>query len=63
MERNTEPRKVPGWLDTRAGHREAHAPDKDRDRALDAALDEALEETFPASDAVNLTQPPHSKHD
>jgi len=25
---------------------------------LDAALDEGLEETFPASDPVNVTQPP-----
>ena len=32
-------------------------------RKLDKALDEALEESFPASDPVNLTQPPPSKHD
>lgn len=32
---------------------------KERDRALD----EALEETFPASDPVNVTQPPKSKHE
>ncbi|RIK97270.1 MAG: hypothetical protein DCC74_08165 [Proteobacteria bacterium] len=32
-------------------------------RRLDKALDEALEESFPASDPVNLTQPPPSKHD
>jgi hypothetical protein len=29
----------------------------------DKALDEALEESFPASDPVNLTQPPPSKAD
>ncbi|MGB3272866.1 MAG: hypothetical protein WBA66_08210 [Xanthobacteraceae bacterium] len=40
--------------------RHAEAADK---RKLDKALDEALEESFPASDAVNLTQPPPSKHD
>ncbi len=32
-------------------------------REKDRALDEALEETFPASDPVNATQPPKSKHD
>jgi hypothetical protein len=30
---------------------------------LEAALDEGLEETFPASDPVNVTQPPPSKGD
>ena len=30
-------------------------------RRLEDALDEGLEETFPASDPVNLTQPPPSK--
>ena len=38
--------------------------DKDREkRQLDQALEEGLEETFPASDAVNVTQPPPSKAD
>ena len=32
-------------------------------RRLDEALDEGLEETFPASDPVNVTQPPPSKAD
>ena len=32
-------------------------------RQLDQALDEGLEETFPASDPVNVTQPPPSKGD
>ena len=32
-------------------------------RRLDQALDEGLEETFPASDPVNVTQPPPSKDD
>ena len=32
-------------------------------RRLDEALDEGLEETFPASDPVNVTQPPPSKED
>jgi hypothetical protein len=39
--------------------------DKDREekRQLDDALQEGLEETFPASDPVNVTQPPPSKSD
>src|SRR5258708_29453807 len=32
-------------------------------RRLDQALEEELEETFPASDPVNVTQPPPSKDD
>jgi hypothetical protein len=32
-------------------------------RRLDDALEEGLEETFPASDPVNVTQPPPSKGD
>src|SRR3981189_3494197 len=32
-------------------------------RALEEALEEGLEETFPASDSVNVTQPPPSKGD
>ena len=32
-------------------------------RKLDEALEEGLEETFPASDPVNVTQPPPSKAD
>jgi hypothetical protein len=32
-------------------------------RRLEEALEEGLQETFPASDAVNVTQPPPSKDD
>ena len=32
-------------------------------RQLDSALEEGLEETFPASDPVNVVQPPPSKED
>ena len=32
-------------------------------RRLDQALEEGLEETFPASDPVNVTQPPPTKGD
>jgi hypothetical protein len=38
-------------------------PAPDQPKALDDALTEGLEETFPASDPVNLTQPPHSRAD
>lgn len=34
-----------------------------RKEALDDALDHGLEETFPASDPVAVTQPPHSARD
>jgi hypothetical protein len=40
---------------------------KDRDanekRRLDKALERGLEDSFPASDPVNVTQPPPSKDD
>jgi hypothetical protein len=32
-------------------------------RKVEKSLDEGLAETFPASDPVNITQPPHSKED
>ena len=38
------------------------AEDAER-RRLEKALEEGLEETFPASDPVNVTQPPHSVQD
>jgi hypothetical protein len=41
---------------------ENHAREAEK-RRLDAALEEGLEETFPASDPVNVTQPPPSKAD
>jgi hypothetical protein len=37
--------------------------DADRKKKLDDALDLGLEETFPASDPVSVTQPPHSPYD
>jgi hypothetical protein len=37
--------------------------DLDRKKKLDDALDVGLEETFPASDPVSVTQPPHSPYD
>ena len=37
--------------------------DADEKRRLDEALERGLEDTFPASDPVNVTQPPPSKDD
>ena len=37
--------------------------DEAEKRRLEQALEEGLEETFPASDPVNVTQPPPSKAD
>ena len=44
----------------RSDPKDAKAAEK---RRLDQALEEGLEETFPASDSVNVTQPPPSKED
>ena len=40
--------------------KKAHDAEK---RRLDEALEEGLQETFPASDPVNVTQPPPTKGD
>ena len=42
---------------------ETGSADREEKRRLDDALEEGLEETFPASDPVNVTQPPPSKAD
>jgi hypothetical protein len=47
---------------TRSGSEPKHVKDAKK-RRLDEALEEGLEETFPASDPVNVTQPPPSKGD
>jgi hypothetical protein len=47
---------------TRSGSTPKDTEDSEK-RRLDAALEEGLEETFPASDPVNVTQPPPSKQD
>jgi hypothetical protein len=39
------------------------AAEKEKKARLDKALEKGLEETFPASDPVNVTQPPHSPCD
>ncbi len=57
-------------MESRKHHEEQGAKQVERDRReakekrrLDKALDEGLEETFPASDPVNVTQPPPSRED
>jgi hypothetical protein len=45
------------------GSADAKADKTAEKRKLDEALEEGLEETFPASDPVNVTQPPPSKAD
>jgi hypothetical protein len=47
---------------TPTGSKPKQAEDSEK-RRLDEALEEGLEETFPASDAVNVAQPPPSKAD
>jgi len=42
---------------------EPKSPDELEKHRLDEALEEGLEETFPASDPVNVTQPPPSRGD
>jgi hypothetical protein len=42
---------------------DASSEQSEEKRRLDDALEEGLEETFPASDPVNVTQPPPSKGD
>ncbi len=43
-----------------SGKREREAKSK---KALDEQLDTGLEDTFPGSDPVAVTQPPHSPYD
>jgi len=46
------------------GPRSKQPTSKDAEkRSLEEALQQGLEETFPASDPVNVTQPPPSKGD
>jgi hypothetical protein len=56
----------PGHADARKGKdRDAkrHEADEQRRKKFEAALDQGLEDTFPASDPVAVTQPPHSPRD
>lgn len=50
------------WKPVNGHSREAEAERKER-RRLERALEEGLEDSFPASDPVNVTQPPPSRHD
>lgn len=48
---------------SKAKHPHKPSAEAERKKKLDEALDHGLEETFPGSDSVNLTQPPHSVED
>ena len=41
----------------------ASSAEREEKRRLDDALEQGLKETFPASDPVNVIQPPPSKQD
>jgi hypothetical protein len=45
-----------------AQHRDNEAKERERHR-LEKSLEKGLEDSFPASDPVNVTQPPPSKED
>lgn len=46
-----------------AKDRRRHSPGEIEKRRLEESLNEGLEDTFPASDAVNVIQPPPTKPD
>lgn len=47
-----------------AESRKDHAKHEDKkQKQLDEALEAGLEESFPASDPINVTQPPPSRED
>ena len=47
----------------RNGHDKKAEADRKEKKKLDEALERGLEESFPASDPVNVTQPPKSVPD
>jgi len=49
--------------DERAEREFKRDQDAKRHEKLDKALERGLEETFPGSDPVSVTQPPHSPYD
>ncbi len=55
----TEKRPVAEEQPSDAHHEDAAA----RRRRLERSLEQGLEDTFPASDAINVTQPPPSARD
>lgn len=57
---HTETELAPHTEDESAKRREREAKRKQK---LDEQLDQGLEDTFPGSDPVAVTQPPHSARD
>jgi hypothetical protein len=45
-------------LDKAGRDRDKHDRDEARRRRLERSLEQGLEDSFPASDAINVTQPP-----
>jgi hypothetical protein len=60
--RSPQPSDDSGW-DERDRSGKRREQDSEHRKALDDALDRGLEETFPGSDPVSVTQPPHSLRD
>jgi hypothetical protein len=55
---------VPGQdLDDEVDEKTKRDREEARKRKLERSLEEGLEDSFPASDPVNVTQPPPSPHD
>jgi len=63
--RNRPPQPDHGGFERHAKDRDAGRREQDerRRKKLDDALELGLEETFPGSDPVSITQPPHSACD
>jgi hypothetical protein len=59
--RTDQPREETGRAEDR--HAKRRDQESDRKKSLDDALDAGLEDSFPASDLVAVTQPPHSARD
>ena len=51
------------WRTYRSRKREAPRAGAKRKQKLDEQLEQGLEDTFPGSDPVTVTQPPHSARD
>ena len=60
--RSTQP-GYDDFEDDEAAGKRRREEDATQKKKLDDALEVGLEETFPGSDPVSVTQPPHSSHD
>ena len=53
----------PSVVDNEVREEKRQAEEKKRREQLERSLEQGLEESFPASDAINVTQPPPSRAD